>query len=108
MGYSTRVGNIGSPFSQGQTQKIFLARALYRRPRILIMDEGTANLDATSEDSVLTNLENLPLTKLMIAHRAATIRRATRVLSLHSGGLSDISQTRDFGRRPVDPAVETK
>lgn len=108
MGYSTRVGNIASPFSQGQTQKIFLARALYRRPRILIMDEGTANLDAPSEDSVLTNLENLPLTKLMIAHRAATIRRATRVLSLHGGGLSDISNTRDFRRRPVGPAMGEK
>jgi ATP-binding cassette subfamily B protein RaxB len=104
MGYSTRVGNLGSPFSQGQTQKIFLARALYRRPRILMMDEGTANLDTASEDSVLTSLEKLPLTKLMIAHRAATIRRATRVLSLQREGLLDISAGRDLRQSHPGPA----
>lgn len=107
MGYSTRVGDIGSPFSEGQTQKVFLARALYRRPRILMMDEGTANLDAMSEDAVLTNLESLPLTKVMIAHRSATIRRATRVLLLQNGNLSDISAPRNPGPQNVHSGLAT-
>lgn len=95
MGYNTRVGHLGTPFSEGQTQKLFLARALYRSPGILLMDEGTANLDATSEQEVLKNLENLSITKLLIAHRSETIRRASRVLLLKDGELTDISHARN-------------
>lgn len=91
MGYNTRVGHLGSPFSAGQTQKIFLARALYRRPAILMMDEGTANLDSASETEVLNNLEQLPITKLMIAHRSAAILRARRIFMLNNGLLYELS-----------------
>jgi ATP-binding cassette, subfamily B, bacterial CvaB/MchF/RaxB len=85
MGYSTRLGDLGSPFSEGQKQKIFLARALYRRPAIIMMDEGTANLDAASEKRILENLATVGATKILIAHREATIRCADRVLMLDGG-----------------------
>ena len=91
MGYNTRLGDLGSPFSEGQTQKIFLARALYPRPRILMMDEGTANLDGDSEHRILDNLARLDAVKLLIAHRPLTISRADRVLVLRDGRLIETS-----------------
>jgi ATP-binding cassette, subfamily B, bacterial CvaB/MchF/RaxB len=91
MGYSTRLGDLGSPFSEGQKQKIFLARALYARPPILVMDEGTANLDGESEQQVLDHLARFDATKLLIAHRPLTISRADRVLLLRGGQLLAVS-----------------
>lgn len=91
MGYSTRLGDLGSPFSEGQEQKIFLARALYTRPRILMMDEGTANLDRDSERRILDNLARLDAVKLLIAHRPLTISRADRVLLVRDGRLVETS-----------------
>lgn len=85
MGYNTKSGDLGSPFSEGQKQKILLARALYKQPSILLMDEGTANLDSASEKGILDNLKNLPITKIFIAHRSETIKRASRVLILENG-----------------------
>lgn len=97
MRYNTRVGDLGSPLSEGQKQKLFIARALYREPRILLMDEGTANLDAASEMGILKSLAELPATKVLIAHRAATIGFADRVLLLKNGGISVVSQA-EIGR----------
>jgi ATP-binding cassette, subfamily B, bacterial CvaB/MchF/RaxB len=93
MGYTTRLGDLGSPFSEGQEQKILLARALYTQPRILMMDEGTANLDHDSEHRILDNLARLDAVKLMIAHRSLTVSRADRVLLLQSGRLIETSRS---------------
>lgn len=89
MGYDTLVGEMGATFSRGQKQRIFLARALYHRPRILILDEGTANLDAAKEAEVNTNLAALRLTRIMVAHRPETIASARRVVELRGGQLFD-------------------
>lgn len=89
MRYDTRVGDLGCVLSEGQRQKLFLARALYADPSIILMDEGTANLDQKSESAILENLAALPATKILIAHRSATIRRADRVLVLKDGRLSE-------------------
>lgn len=95
MGFNTRIGDLGSPFSEGQTQKLYLARALYNDPPVLLMDEGTANLDRKSEQQILANLGELQCTKVLIAHRSATIRAAHRVLLLECGAIADISHSRD-------------
>jgi ATP-binding cassette subfamily B protein RaxB len=87
MRYETLVGDMGSALSGGQKQRVLLARALYRRPRILIMDEGTSHLDSEHERRVNASIAQLGITRIVIAHRAETIAAADRVLLLTGGRL---------------------
>jgi ATP-binding cassette subfamily B protein RaxB len=90
MRYETLVGDMGSALSGGQKQRILLARALYRQPRILIMDEGTAHLDAEHELAVNAAISSMGITRIVIAHRHETIRAANRVLLLAQGILHEL------------------
>ena len=85
MQYESLVGDMGSALSGGQKQRVLLARALYRRPKLLIMDEGTAHLDAVTEAVVNETVGSLGMTRIVIAHRAETIAAADRVL-IAAGG----------------------
>ena len=89
MGYETLVGDMGSVLSGGQLQRVLLARALYPRPDLLILDEGTANLDAENEDKVLEVLKTLKMTRIAVAHRPATLEAAERVVSVQNGLVFD-------------------
>lgn len=91
MRYDTMVGDMGSNLSGGQKQRVLLARALYKSPDLLIMDEGTAHLDIRTEMIVADALQSLAITRLMVAHRPETIRRADFVVTL--GGASSASVT---------------
>lgn len=82
MGLNSLVGDMGSSFSGGQLQRIFLARALYKEPNILCLDESTSHLDANNEVSINKNLDDLNVTKIIIAHRYETINSADRVINL--------------------------
>jgi ABC-type bacteriocin/lantibiotic exporter with double-glycine peptidase domain len=73
MSYHSLVGDMGSILSGGQKQRILLARALYKEPRLLFMDEGTANLDPELEAKVMETLRQLNITRIMVAHRAAAV-----------------------------------
>jgi ATP-binding cassette subfamily B protein RaxB len=64
---------------------LLLARALYREPKILVMDEGTAHLDTELEGRVSNAISELKITRVVIAHRPETIRRASRVVMLAGG-----------------------
>jgi ATP-binding cassette subfamily B protein RaxB len=90
MQYLGLVGDMGSTLSGGQRQRVLLARALYRNPRILFLDEGTANLDETSEEAIVDLIESLPITRVVVAHRPALLRRAHRVLLVKDRQLSEI------------------
>jgi ATP-binding cassette subfamily B protein RaxB len=85
MGYQTLVGDMGSSLSGGQKQRLVLARALYKRPRILALDEATSHLDIDNEFKVNQALRQMPLTRVMIAHRRETIDMAERVVLLQDG-----------------------
>ena len=88
MKHLTMVGDMGSSLSGGQRQRILLARAIYRRPRLLVMDEGTAHLDAEHERRVGENIAALGITRIVIAHRRETIDAADRVVRLEKGKIS--------------------
>jgi ATP-binding cassette subfamily B protein RaxB len=76
---------MGSTLSGGQKQRVRIARALYRRPRILILDEGTSHLDLENERAVNATLSALAITRLVVAHRSETLRAAGRVITLEGG-----------------------
>ena len=80
MGYNTLIGDMGTVLSGGQKQRILLARALYRRPRILILDEATSHLDVVRERQVNQAIAGLRLTRIIVAHRPETIASADRVV----------------------------
>lgn len=89
MKHLTLVGDMGSSLSGGQRQRILLARALYHRPRLLIMDEGTAHLDAEHERQVNASIAAMGVTRIIIAHRQETIEAADRVVHLVNGKISN-------------------
>jgi ATP-binding cassette subfamily B protein RaxB len=85
MGYNTLVGDMGTVLSGGQRQRILLARALYKRPSILFLDEATSNLDVRKESEVNLAVKSLNITRVIIAHRPETIASADRVIVLSAG-----------------------
>jgi ATP-binding cassette, subfamily B, bacterial CvaB/MchF/RaxB len=89
MAYNSLIGDMGTSLSGGQKQRILLARALYRRPRLLFMDEGTSHLDIATERQVTAAVKSLGLTRIIIAHRPETIASAPRRLVLRDGQLSE-------------------
>ena len=91
MGYHSLIGDMGSVLSGGQKQRLLLARALYKEPSLLFMDEGTANLDPELERRVMSSLSELRITRIMVAHRHAAVKGAGRVLLVDRGTVTDIT-----------------
>jgi ABC-type bacteriocin/lantibiotic exporter with double-glycine peptidase domain len=89
-GIDSKVGAEGLKFSGGERQRIAIARAVYRNPNILFMDESTSALDDNTEELVMNNLLNnfLGKTIIIIAHRKSTIERCNEVWNLKNGRLS--------------------
>lgn len=87
MKYDTQVSELGSTLSGGQKQRIILARALYRNPKILLIDEGTAHLDLVREMQVNQAIKRLGITRIIIAHRTETINSADRIYIMEDGSL---------------------
>jgi ATP-binding cassette subfamily B protein RaxB len=82
MSYNSLIGDMGSSLSSGQKQRVLLARALYRRPRILFLDEGTAHLDTGKEREINANLRHLSMTRVSVAHRPEITHGADMILHL--------------------------
>jgi ABC-type protease/lipase transport system fused ATPase/permease subunit len=95
-GYETEIGQAGSFLSGGQRQRIALARALYNKPRLIVLDEPNANLDSEGEMSLLKALERAKewgATVVVVAHQPYMLRSADKVLYLADGRM------RAFGSR---------
>src|SRR5262249_10270646 len=93
MQYLTLVGDMGSTLSGGQRQRVLLARALYRNPKILILDEGTADLDEENEELICDLIDQVQITRIVVAHRPALLQRAKRVLRIDARKLTVVEQT---------------
>ena len=100
MGYNTLVGDIGTGLSGGQKQRILLARALYKQPTILVLDEATSHLDVANEQLVNAAIRQIALTRIIIAHRPETIAMARRVVVLEQGRV-----VRDLEQPALAPAA---
>ena len=90
MGYQTIVVEGGVTFSGGQRQRLLLARALYRKPEILILDEATSNVDAAKEREINNYLSRLSITRILVAHRQETIALATKLIAFQDGVFQEI------------------
>lgn len=82
MGYETLVTELGGSLSGGQKQRLLIARALYKEPNILFLDEATSHLDEQNEMKINLSIKNLNITRILIAHRESTIRSADRIFNL--------------------------
>jgi len=92
MQYNGLVGDLGTTLSAGQQQRLLLARALFRRARILFLDEGTANLDERVEQTINNALLSLGITTVIVAHRPDVFSKADRVWRLGADGLVSLER----------------
>jgi ATP-binding cassette, subfamily B, bacterial len=89
MGYQTMIGTDGLGLSAGQKQRILIARAVYKDPDYILMDEATNALDAENESEIICNMNNFlrGRTAVIIAHRLSTIRNANNIIVLGNGSV---------------------
>jgi ATP-binding cassette subfamily B protein len=87
MGYNTKIGNSGHGLSEGQKQRLLIARVIYKNPDIIVFDEATNSLDANNEKVIVENLQDFfeGKTVIVVAHRLSTVRGANQIVVLDNG-----------------------
>jgi ATP-binding cassette, subfamily B, bacterial len=87
LGYNTKIGSEGHNLSQGQKQRILIARAVYKDPEFLFLDEATNSLDANNERTIMQHLDHFfkGRTVVVVAHRLSTVKNADQIVVLDKG-----------------------
>ncbi|EKU23867.1 peptidase domain-containing ABC transporter RaxB [Xanthomonas graminis] len=106
LGYDSALSEAGAGLSGGQRQRLLLARALYKSPRILVLDEATSHLDVMNESRVNAAIQALQLTRIIVAHRRETLRMAARVITLAHGRVVGDHPIEDWLRLTAQAPVE--
>jgi len=94
MNYLSLIGDMGSSLSGGQKQRVLLARAIYKQPKTLFLDEGTANIDEVTEKLIVDIIAKSDLTRIVVAHRPEFIKRADRVVTLAGGKVEKVKKNK--------------
>ena len=94
VGYNTKVGTGGQSLSGGEKQRILIARAIYKQPEFLFIDEGTSSLDAENEKVIIDNLQDFfrGRTVVVVAHRLSTVKNADQIVVLDKGRIAEIGK----------------
>ena len=92
LGYNTKIGSEGNGLSQGQKQRILIARAVYKNPQYLFFDEATNALDANNERIIMDNLNRFfkGRTVVIVAHRLSTVKNADQIVVLENGKIVEV------------------
>jgi ABC transporter, ATP-binding protein len=92
LGYNTRIGMEGSGVSQGQRQRLLIARAIYKNPEYIFFDEATNSLDSTNERTIMDNLHEFykGKTVVIVAHRLSTVKGADQIVVMKQGRIVEI------------------
>ena len=99
-GINTNVGNRGISFSGGQKQRLGIARALYRQPKILVLDEATNSLDVENEKAINSNILNLKdITVIIVAHNVSTLSNCDKLVLMDNGNIKDIGSFSDITQK---------
>jgi ATP-binding cassette, subfamily B, bacterial len=100
LSYNTKIGAEGNGVSQGQRQRLLIARAVYKNPEYLFFDEATNALDAENERVIMNNLEefNRGKTVVVVAHRLSTVKNADQIIVLEKGKVVEVGTHAELSR----------
>jgi len=101
LGYNTKIGQDGQGVSQGQRQRILIARVVYKNPTFVFFDEATNALDAKNERMIVENLEEFYKNKtvVVIAHRLSTVKNADQIVVLDDGCIAEVGSHEELAKR---------
>ncbi len=101
LSYNTKIGNEGHGLSQGQKQRILIARAVYKDPAFVFLDEATNALDTNNERVIMDNLQNFfeGRTSIVIAHRLSTVKNADQIVVLEKGEIVEIGTHQELTKK---------
>jgi ABC-type multidrug transport system fused ATPase/permease subunit len=109
-GLDTRVGDRGTKLSGGQRQRLGIARAMYTKPKLLVLDEATSSLDGKTESAISESISELAgnVTVILIAHRLSTVRNADQVVYINEGKIVQTGSFEEVRRKVTNFDIQAK